>query len=409
MPYFAYKARDASGRLVQGVLEGADTSGVATQLFGLGITPLEISPGPAPAPAKAAGGLSGLFSERVKSLDVMLFSRQMYTLIKSGVPIMRALGGLQESTTSKAFAAVIQDVRESLDAGRELAPSLARQPRAFSPFYVSMVRVGEMTGRLEEIFLRMFEHLEFERYMREQIKSAIRYPAFVVTAIAVALVIINLLVIPQFAKVYANLKAPLPLVTRVVIGFSDLMVAYWPLMLVALLAAAFGFRAWIGTPAGRLRWDEVKLGIPVAGKIIRKATLSRFARSFALAARSGVPVVQALNNVAQTVDNTFIAQKIEKMRENVERGESVLRSAMAAGVFTPIVLQMIAVGEETGAIDDMMVEVADLYQRDVEYELKTLSSQIEPILIVALGVLVLVVALAVYLPMWDLGKVMLNK
>jgi MSHA biogenesis protein MshG len=322
---------------------------------------------------------------------------------------MRALGGLQESTTNPAFAAVVQDVRESLDAGRELAPSLARQPRAFSPFYVSMVRVGEMTGRLEEIFLRMFEHLEFERYMREQIKAAVRYPAFVITAIAVALVIINLFVIPQFAKVYANLKADLPLITQVVIGFSNFMVSHWWLMLLGLIAAFFGFRAWVGTEAGRLKWDEKKLNFPIAGKIVQKATLARFARSFALAARSGVPVVQALTNVAQTVDNTYIAQKVEKMRESVERGESVLRAASAAGVFTPIVLQMIAVGEETGAIDDMMEEVAGLYQRDVEYELKTLSSQIEPVLIVALGVLVLVVALAVYLPMWDLGKAMLNR
>lgn len=408
MPYFSYKARDGSGRLVQGVLEGADTGVIATQLFGLGVTPLEIAPGPAPAPARARG-LMSLFADRVKALDVMLFSRQMYTLIKSGVPIMRALGGLQESTTNKAFAAVIQDVRESLDAGRELAPSLARQPKVFSTFYVSMVRVGEMTGRLEEIFLRMFEHLEFERYMREQIKSAIRYPTFVIVAIAVALVIINIFVIPQFAKVYDSLKAPLPFITRVVIGFSDLVVAYWPLMFVCLIVAFFAFRAWVKTPAGRLQWDERKLRFPIAGRIIQKATLSRFARSFALAARSGVPVVQALTNVAQTVDNTHIALKVEKMRESVERGESVLRAAVAAGVFTPIVLQMIAVGEETGAIDDMMEEVADLYQRDVEYELKTLSSQIEPILIVALGVLVLVVALAVYLPMWDLGKTMLNR
>ena len=408
MAYFSYKARDSSGRLVQGVLEGTDTSGIATQLFGQGITPLEIAPGEAPSEDRP-GGAFRLFGPKVQSLDVMLFSRQMYTLIKSGVPIMRALGGLQESTSNKAFADVIEDVRQSLDAGRELAPSLARQPKVFSAFYVSMVRVGEMTGRLEEIFLRMFEHLEFERFMREQIKAAIRYPAIVIAAIAIALVIINIFVIPQFAKVYETMKAPLPWITRMVIGFSNLMVAYWPFMLIALIAAFFAFRAWVGTSAGRLKWDEKKLQFPIAGRIIRKATLSRFARSFALAARSGVPVVQALTNVALTVDNTHIATKVDKMRESVERGESVLRSAVAAGVFTPIVLQMIAVGEETGAIDDMMEEVADLYQRDVEYELKTLSSQIEPILIVALGILVLIVALAVYLPMWDLGKTMLNK
>jgi len=408
MPAFSYKARDANGKLVQGVLEGADSGVIATQLFSLGITPLEIVPGAMPTQA-APDVFARLFRERVKPLDVMLFSRQMYTLIKSGVPIMRALSGLQESTTNKTFAEVIADVRESLDAGRELAPSLARQPSAFSPFYVSMVRVGETTGRLEEIFLRMFEHIEFERFMREQVKAAVRYPLIVIVAISIALVIINLVVIPQFAQVYANLKAPLPMVTRVVIGFSNFMVAYWPLLLLGLAGGVVAIRSWIRTTAGRLAWDERKLRFPIAGKIVLKATLARFARSFALAARSGVPIVQALTNVAQTVDNTFVAQKIEKMRENVERGDSVLRAGTTAGVFTPIVLQMIAVGEETGAIDDMMDEVADLYQRDVEYELKTLSSQIEPVLIVALGVLVLVVALAVYLPMWDLGKTMLDR
>jgi MSHA biogenesis protein MshG len=169
-----------------------------------------------------------------------------------------------------------------------------------------------------------------------------------------------------------------------------------------------GFRSWARSPAGKLQWDEIKLKIPIAGKIILKGTLARFARSFALASRSGVPVVQALTTVAMTVDNDFIARKIEKMREGVERGEAVLRTATTAGVFTPIVLQMIAVGEESGAIDDMMQEVADLYQRDVEYELKTLSSQIEPILIICLGAMVLVLALGVFLPIWDLGKVMIK-
>ena len=407
MAYFAYKARNSGGELVQGVLESADSGAAAAQLFNLGITPVEITPATA-SPSSDTGFLTRLFQERVSQLDLMLFSRQMYTLLKAGVPIMRALAGLQESTTNKTFSAVIKDIRESLDSGRELSPSLARQPGVFSPFYVNMVRVGEMTGQLEEIFLRMFDHLEFEKFMREQVKAAIRYPSFVVATMAIAIVIINLFVIPAFARVYKTFNAELPLMTRILIEFSNFMVAWWPAMLVGLIAVFFGFRWWVSTPAGRIKWDEFKLKIPIAGKIMVKATLSRFARSFALATRSGVPVVQALTTVAQTVDNDFIARKIEKMREGVERGESVLRTAVASGVFTPVVLQMLAVGEESGAIDDMMQEVADLYQREVEYELKTLSSQIEPVLIVALGVLVLILALGVFLPMWDLGKNMIK-
>ena len=407
MGYFAYKARNSGGGLVQGVLESPDSGAAASQLFSLGIIPVEITPTAAPA-APGEGALDQLFKEKVTQLDLMLFSRQMYTLLKAGVPIMRALAGLQESTTNKTFKKVVQDIRESLDAGRELSPSLARQPGIFTPFYVSMVRVGEMTGQLEEVFLRMFHHLEFDKFMREQVKSVTRHPSFVIATMGVAIVIINLFVIPAFAKVYKGFNAELPLMTQILIGFSNFMVAWWPAMLVGLIGVVVGFRWWVGTPAGKLKWDEIKLRFPVAGKIILKATLARFARSFALASSSGVPVVQALSTVAQTVDNDFIARKIEKMREGVERGEAVLRTAVASGVFTPVVLQMLAVGEESGALDDMMQEVAEMYQREVEYELKTLSSQIEPILIITLGVMVLILALGVFLPMWDLGKNMIK-
>ena len=407
MGFFAYKARDAGGELVQGVLESHDSGAAAAQLQGMGVMPIEITS--TRAPIHGGGGWTdNLFKEKVTAVDLMLFSRQMYTLLRAGVPIMRALAGLQESTTNKTFKAVIQDIRESLDAGRELSPSLARQPSVFKPFYVSMIRVGEMTGQLEDVFLRMFHHIEFEKFMGEQVKSAIRYPSFVIAAMGIAMVIINLFVIPTFAKVYKNFNAELPLMTQILIGLSNFMVAWWPAMLVGAVVAIFGFRSWVRTPAGRLRWDEVKLKFPVAGKIILKATLARFARSFALASKSGVPVVQALTTVAQTVDNDYIARKIEKMREGVERGEAILRTAVVSGVFTPVVLQMLAVGEESGALDDMMQEVADMYQREVEYELKTLSSQIEPILIIALGGMVLVLALGVFLPMWDLGKNMIK-
>ena len=411
MPNFAYKGRRADGGLVQGVIEAASPAAVADQLLGQGLTPVEIKAGP--AQAGAAGnplqGLENLFKEKVRHVDVLLFSRQIYTLLKAGVPIMRALAGLQESSSNRAMKAVLADVRASLDSGRELSAALARHPRVFSSFYLSMVRVGEMTGMLEEIFLRLFYHLDFEHFMRSQVKSALRYPSFVVTAMGLAIVVINIWVIPAFAKVFKGFNAELPLMTRVLIGFSDFMVSSWHLLLLGAVAAVAAFTAWKRSPSGRLAWDRIKLQIPIAGKIVRKATLSRFARSFALATKSGVPVVQALTVVAQTVDNAYLAGKIEKMREGVERGESVLRTAISARVFTPVVLQMVAVGEESGALDDMMQEIAEMYQREVEYELKTLSQQIEPVLIVGLGILVLILALGVFLPIWDLGQAAFHK
>lgn len=405
MANFSYRGRSSGGGLVNGSLEAVSASAVADQLLLQGITPLEIKPAPKQEDGAGLKFNLTLFAEKVRHVDVLLFSRQIYTLLKAGVPIMRALAGLQESSSNGAMKRLLQEVRESLDSGRELSASLARHSTVFPPFYLSMVRVGEMTGRLEEIFLRLFYHLDFEQFMRNQVKSALRYPSFVVAAMAIAIVVVNIWVIPAFAQVFKGFNAKLPFMTQLLINFSDFMVADWPYLLAGLIGAIFAFRAWVATPMGRYLWDRTKLRVPIAGKIVEKATLARFSRSFALAVRSGVPVVQAMSVVAQTVDNVFIADKIEKMREGVERGESVLRTAISARVFTPIVLQMVAVGEESGALDDMMEEVADMYQREVEYELKNLSQQIEPILIVALGILVLILALGIFLPIWDLGRV----
>lgn len=409
MPSFAYKGRDASGKLIEGVIEENSASRVADLLLERGVTPVNIKETRARAKPVGASGVMALFAPKVQSIDVLLFSRQMHTLLKAGVPIMRALGGLQDSAINPAMKQVIADVKESLEAGRELSVSLARHPKIFGAFYISMVRVGEATGMLDEIFLRLFDHLEFDRFMREQVKTALRYPMFVVIAMVIAMVVVNLFVIPAFAKVFEGFGAELPLMTRILLGFSNFMLAWWSAMLAGLIAAIVAFRAWVATVAGRKIWEAFVLRIPIAGTIVRKAAMASFARSFALSARSGVPIMQALSNSAQTVDNTYIADKIEGMRTTVERGDSVLRAAIAANFFSPVVLQMVAVGEESGALDDMMDEVGQMYQREVEYELKTLGQQIEPILIVCLGAMVLVLALGIFLPMWDLGKVAVKR
>ena len=409
MPSFAYKGRNAGGQLIEGVLEGVDSGAVVDVLRGMGLTPVDIKEAQGKALKSTSGMNVTLFKQKITHIDLLLFSRQMHTLLKSGVPIMRALNGLQEAAINPEMKRVIGEIRESLEGGRELSHALARHPRVFSPFYLSMIRVGEATGLLEEIFYRLFEHLEFERYMREQVKTALRYPMFVMIAMAVAIVIVNIFVIPAFAKVFAGFGAELPLMTRILLGFSEFMVAYWPLMLAVVAGCVIAFRSWVGTTVGRYIWDRTTLKIPIAGKILHKAALSRFSRSFSLGIRSGVPVMQALSNSAQTVDNSYVSRCIEGMRENVERGESLLRATISAGIFTPIVMQMVAVGEESGAVDDMMDEIGDMYRQEVEYELKTLGQQIEPILIVLLGVLVLILALGIFLPMWDLGKVALKR
>ncbi|MGZ8160664.1 MAG: type II secretion system F family protein [Methylobacter sp.] len=405
MPFFSYKGRNNKGELVKGMMESHDCNALAKQLLSTGITPVEIVPGSAPA-----GSLSiNLFEERIQPIDVMMFSRQMHTLLKAGIPIMSALNGLMTSTRNKTFVKTISEIRMSLDSGRELSAALNQHPKVFNSFYVSMIRVGETTGMLDKVFLRLFEHLEFEKFMLDQIKSALRYPSFVMVAMAVAIVIVNIFVIPAFAKVFQGLGAELPLMTRILLNFSNFMVSSWPYLLAGFVASAFLFRSYIASVKGRYQWDCFKLKSPIAGPIIHKATMARFARSFALSSKSGIPIMSALTLVAQTVDNAFIASKVEQMRVGVERGETILRTASNAGVFNSLVLQMIAVGEESGALDDLMEEIADMYQRDVEYEIKTLGAQLEPILIVFLGVLVFILALGIFLPIWDLGRVSLHK
>jgi MSHA biogenesis protein MshG len=413
MPVYAYKGRSSRGDLVQGTLEGVDSSAVADQLFNTGITPTEIKVSKKLRAEEKSVGKQGAWWKKlnekpISPLDLMLFSRQMYTLLKAGVPIMRALAGLQESTQSPAFAAMLQDLRESLDSGRELSSAMRRHPTIFSPFYVSMVQVGEMTGMLDETFIRLYNHLEFEKQMRENIKSALRYPSFVVIAMAIAIVIVNIFVIPAFTKVFAGFQTELPLMTRVLIASSSFFVYFWPLILAGIIGGVVMFRSYINTAEGKYKWDKYKFQIPIAGKIIFKSTLARFARSLALGMKSGIPIVQGLNAVALVVDNEFMRSKVEQMRDGVERGESILRTAIATGVFNPVVLQMIAVGEETGDLDGLMFEVAGMYEQEVEYDVKTLSAQIEPIMIVALGILVLILALGIFLPMWDLGKAALH-
>lgn len=405
MQRFSYIGRTQGGEKMQGFLEAESAADCATSLMRGGILPVTIQEtGQSERRDGGTGGLS-LFASTVKPIDVQLFSRQLYTLMRSGVPILRSLSGLIESTTNAALARVITSLKESLEAGRDLSTAMRQHPDVFTPFYVAMVRVGEATGRLDEIFLRMFEHLEFERETRARIKEALRYPTFVIIAMAVAVAVINVFVIPAFAKVYAGLGAELPLMTRILIETSRLTLAYGWFMLAGLMLAVAGFRVWRATDGGRLVWDRFKLRLPLTGSIILRSTLARFARTLALSLKSGIPAAQALSVVAEVTDNAWVASRVEQMRNGIERGESILRTAQTAAVFNPVVLQMIAVGEETGSVDELMQEVAEMYEREVDYEIKTLAARIEPIVIVAMGGIVLVLALGVFLPMWDLASV----
>jgi len=403
MSEFSYKGRGSRGELVQGVLEAQSIDAVASQLMNLGITPIDINQ----APARHLNvDISKIFkSTRPPSLDDMiLFSRQMYTLMKAGIPMIRAFNGLIQSTRNLKLIEALKDILANLESGVNLGSSLARHPDIFTTLFINMVRVGEETGRLDESFLRISEFLGREKEARERIKAAIRYPIIVIVAIALAIGIVNVYVIPAFAALFTKAGVTLPWQTRLLIATSGFFVAWWPVMVAAVFGSVFGFFTYVKTEKGRYNWDRIKLKIPLFGDLIHRATMGRFARAFSMSLTSGVPLIQALTTVSRAIDNEYIGEHVLHMRNGIQRGESLTRTAAITKMFTPMVLQMIAVGEETGSVDDLMVEVAEFYEREVEYDLKNMSALIEPLLIIAIGGMVLVLALGIMIPMWDIGK-----
>jgi MSHA biogenesis protein MshG len=410
MALFQYTARSTRGDAVEGTLEAASSDAVAARLMEGGLTPVDIVA--TTQPRSSAGlhrDLNDIFPPKVSLADLIQFSRQMHSLLRAGVPILTALTGLAGNTRNPTLAKAITDINASLGAGRDLASSLSQHPHIFSLFYVSLVRVGETTGQLEEIFEQLGFYLEREKHTREQVKSALRYPTFVLTAIAIAIVIINIFVIPAFASTFARFGADLPLATQALMGLSSFMVNHWPTLLIGLVVLFFGLRHWLRTAQGRYRWHKLQLHLPLIGPVLYQATMARFSHLFSMAQRSGVPLITALSVVAKALDNDYAEERILTMRDGIERGDSITRTATATGVFDPLVLQMLAVGEESGNLDQLLQEIADYYNREVDYAITKLSAAIEPILTIVIGLLVLVLAIGVFLPMWNLGSAVMQR
>lgn len=404
MTSFTYQGRNNQGQLVEGRLDGASADVIANQLMSRSITPISI------VAVKEASSvdkqLAKFFgAEKVETVELIMFSRQMYTITKSGIPLVRGLRGLAASIKHAHFQMVLNDVADSLETGVGLSVALSRHPKVFNHLFVSMINVGESSGNLEQVFLQMAYYMERDEETRKRIKSATRYPMFVMIALAIAITVVNVAVIPKFAAMFAQFKAPLPLVTKILIGTSHVFVNYWWLLLI-LVGGAVGCLVWyLKTPQGAQFWGRKKLRLPIVGDIIDRASMARYTRSFGLMLRAGVPLNFALTLCARAIDNPYLAQKIDAIRRGVERGDSLIRTHAAAQMFSPLVLQMIAVGEESGQVEQLLTDVAEFYEREVDYDLKTLSDKIEPILIVIMAVFVTILALGIFLPMWDMYEV----
>ena len=404
MAIFDYTGRNQSGELVAGRREADSSDSLAGQLTAANVTPVSID----------EAVVSAEFSESLKKMlgigkpklvDLILFSRQMYALAKSGVPIIRGLGLIAGSSRNKFFAEALSDVVEDLESGQTLSAALSHHMDIFSPLYINIIRVGEETGNLDESFLRLYEYLDTDKVTLERIKSALFYPTTVLIAIVLAITFLMAKVIPKFAMVFEKFNLELPFQTQILIALSNFVVDYWWLLLLLTVGLIVGLRKYIKTDAGRFKWHRQKLKIPRIGDILKRALLGRFSRAFAMSYSAGVPILQTLTTTAKAVDNDYMELKINNIRNDVERGETITRAARSTDMFTPLVLQMLEVGEETGRLDEMMQEVAEFYEREVAYDVENISKIIEPILTVVMGLMVLVLALGIFLPMWDLIKI----
>lgn len=406
MAAFVYVGRDATGSQVKGKLEAANTAAAAEQLSRQQIIPISIESSNEQSSEKQSVGqinINELLGFAVVSLDdLIVFCRQMYALMRSGVPILRAINGMADSSTSPHLKSALTDVSTQLEGGYALSTAMNQHPKIFPPLFVSLIHVGENTGKLDDSFMKLASYFDREQETRKRIKTALRYPSFVLGAIVIAMVILNIFVVPTFADMFTKLGADLPMATKVLIASSNFFLAYWPHMLVGCIFIFFGIRNFVRTDKGRYWWDKRKTRLPVVGSIIERSILSRFAHSFAIVLRAGVPMTSGLNLVSDAVDNSYMREKIITMRKSIESGESLLRSSHASDLFTPLVLQMVAVGEETGRVDELLEEVGEYYEREVDYELGNLTAKIEPIMIAIVAAMVLVLALGIFTPMWDM-------
>jgi type II secretory pathway component PulF len=403
MTAFAYRARDERGLLVTGSMEGASKRDVFVQLDNMGLIPVS-----AVESRKATFEIDQflLRFQRVKDDDLIFFTRQFQTIIRSGIPLVSGLRALEEQTNNERLSGAIKSIGQDIDKGQSLSDALSKHKGIFSELYVSMVRAGELSGSLEEVLERLSGVLEFQMKTKEMLKSAMRYPVFVVVTLAIAFVVLVNVVVPKFAPIFKNSKVALPLPTQVLLLINDIFQKYTVVAIVAAFVLVASFLLYKRTAIGTYTIDRLKLAVPLIGEIVLKICMGRFAFTLENLVRAGIPIVRTLDIVSRAVGNEYIAKKIQEIAVSIEKGKGISRPLKDAKIFPPLVIHLVATGEETGSLEEMLREVSIHYDREVSYSVARLSAWIEPILTVGLAGMVLFLALAIFMPWWDMMRAM---
>ncbi|HEY2924513.1 MAG TPA: type II secretion system F family protein, partial [Candidatus Eisenbacteria bacterium] len=402
VPAFRYRALSAAGEAQQGLLEAPDLDHALDRIHGMGLTPVRLEP---QGLARSRASRIPFLDKKVTQRDLILFTRQLETMLDSGLPILSSLESLHAQTTHPRLKAAIDRVRSDVEQGSTLTEALRRQPECFPRIYVNLVFAGEEGGLLAQMLDRVATLLEYEAETEQRIRSATFYPTLIVSELVLAFLVLIKFVLPRFASLFRKFDAQLPLPTRVLIGLSDFFERQWIPFLFFVVSAAAGAILWGRTARGRTTIDRIVITAPIFGPIFLMTIMSRFSRVLSALLASGIPIVQALDIVRGVVGNRIVEAEIDKMRDGVVAGMGLAEPLRGSQVFPPLVVKMLAVGEETGAVDKMLLRVSRYYDQDVDYAVKNLSTAIEPVLLIVLGAAVLFTALAVFLPLWNLMNV----
>jgi type II secretory pathway component PulF len=397
MAVYNYKVRDKFGKLIAGTIGGDSRDSVASHFESMGYTPVTIR-------EEVSSSQFVFFSrfKRVNPEDMNLFNRQLVTLVKAGLPLLASLRAIGKQTKSRVLRDAVQVITKDIEGGSSFSDALRRFPRIFDDLYISTIKAGETSGALDEIFSRLADLGEHEADTKSKMKAATRYPIVAISVLVIGFAVLVTYVIPRFVSIFDRYEAELPLPTKVLIWINSAIVNYWHLTIVLIVLSIFAFRKFISLPYGRRIWDTLKLKVPVFGPLYFMITMSRFSRIMAIMIKSGVPILSILEMVSDAAGNVVIKNAIKDVMKSVNQGRGMAEPMSTSKVFSPLVVQMVSIGEETGQVDELLFRISEYYDQQSDYMIKNLTTMIEPILVVILGCVVLLMALAIFLPMWNM-------